>query len=76
MTFEILAEEGNARSGRLTTPHGVIETPCFVPVATWGAVTSLSMEDVRTLGVQVLIANAYHLHLQPGGVRQRRLRQA
>ena len=50
----------------MTTPHGVIETPSFVPVATWGAVTSLSMEEVRSLGAQVLIANAYHLHLQPG----------
>ena len=50
----------------MTTPHGVIETPCFVPVATWGAVTFLSMEEVRSIGTQVLIANAYHLHLQPG----------
>lgn len=66
LTFEILAEEGDARAGRLTTPHGVIETPAFVPVATWAAVTSLSMEDVQSIGAQVLIANAYHLHLQPG----------
>ena len=65
-SFEILAEEGQTRLGRLKTPHGTIETPAFVPVATQGTVKSLSGADLSTIGTQVLITNAYHLHLQPG----------
>ncbi|MCU0578993.1 MAG: tRNA guanosine(34) transglycosylase Tgt [Desulfobacterota bacterium] len=50
----------------LSTPHGVIETPAFVPVATRAAVQVLSAADLQRAGFQVLITNAYHLHLQPG----------
>jgi queuine tRNA-ribosyltransferase len=64
--FEITARDGRARSGLLHTPHGVVETPAFVPVATRAAVQVLSAADLKRVGVQVLIANAYHLHLQPG----------
>jgi queuine tRNA-ribosyltransferase len=66
MTFEILAKEGSARAGRLTTPHGVIETPAFVPVATQATVRAVSWDDLEQTGAQVIIANAYHLHLMPG----------
>lgn len=55
-----------ARAGRLETAHGVIETPCFVPVATKATVKSLTPEQVKTLGAQVVLANTYHLYLQPG----------
>ncbi len=66
ISFEVLAQDGQARCGRLTTPHGVIETPAFVPVATLGAVKAVSAEDLERLGAQALIANAYHLYLMPG----------
>jgi queuine tRNA-ribosyltransferase len=65
-SFEISAEDRGARTGRLSTPHGFIETPAFVPVATRAAIPGLSAADLTTIGVQVLITNAYHLHLQPG----------
>ena len=65
-SFEILARDQRARAGRLFTPHGVVETPAFVPVATRAAIPGLSAEDLRALGAQILITNAFHLHLQPG----------
>lgn len=55
-----------ARSGRLETPHGVIETPNFMPVGTQGSVKSLSPQDLREIGVQVVLGNTYHLYLRPG----------
>jgi queuine tRNA-ribosyltransferase/7-cyano-7-deazaguanine tRNA-ribosyltransferase len=65
-TFKKTAHDGNARAGLLVTPHGAIETPSFVPVGTQGTVKALSAEDLRRIGSQVIIANTYHLHLQPG----------
>ena len=65
-SFEISARDQRARAGRLSTPHGVIETPAFVPVATRAAIPGLSAEDLKAIGAQVLITNAFHLHLQPG----------
>ncbi len=64
--FEILAQDGPARSGRLQTPHGVVETPAFMPVATFGAVRGISPSELREAGAQILLANTYHLHEQPG----------
>ena len=66
ISFEVLAKEGEARAGRLVTPHGVIETPSFVAVGTQATVKAVSVEDLRRIGNQVIITNAYHLHLQPG----------
>jgi queuine tRNA-ribosyltransferase len=65
-SFEISARDQGARVGHLSTPHGVIETPAFVPVATRAAIPGLSVEDLKAVGTQVLITNAFHLHLQPG----------
>jgi queuine tRNA-ribosyltransferase len=64
--FQIQKQDGPARTGLLATAHGLIKTPAFVPVATQGAVRPLSTAHLADLGVQVLITNAYHLHLQPG----------
>jgi len=64
--FEVLEHSGRARAGRLTTAHGALETPAFLPVGTHGAVRGLMPRDLRTLGVQGLLANTYHLHLRPG----------
>ncbi|MBA3687430.1 MAG: tRNA guanosine(34) transglycosylase Tgt [Chloroflexi bacterium] len=60
---------GRARLGSLTTPHGVIETPQFMPVGTQATVKALSPGDLRAAGVQVLLANTYHLSLRPGHER-------
>lgn len=64
--FHIIKESALGRRGRLTTAHGVIETPFFLPVATAGAMKGITFDDLRTLGAQVLLCNTYHLHLQPG----------
>ncbi|MFI5317314.1 MAG: tRNA guanosine(34) transglycosylase Tgt [Myxococcota bacterium] len=64
--FELRARDGEARSGRLATPHGVLETPAFFPVATFGAVRGLTPDELARVGVQGLLANTYHLHLRPG----------
>jgi queuine tRNA-ribosyltransferase len=65
-SFEIVARDRSARAGRLSTAHGVIETPAFVPVATRAAIPGLATDDLKAIGVQVLITNAFHLRLQPG----------
>ncbi len=66
MTFEILATDGAARCGRLTTPHGVVDTPAFMPVGTRGTVKSLAPDDLREAGAQIVLANTYHLLVRPG----------
>jgi len=64
--FAIESRDGEARSGRLTTPHGAIQTPAFMPVATYGAVRGVSAPELRAAGAQILLANTYHLEERPG----------
>jgi queuine tRNA-ribosyltransferase/7-cyano-7-deazaguanine tRNA-ribosyltransferase len=64
--FKLLGKEDRARAAEWVTPHGSIQTPAFVAVGTQGTVKSLSEKDLREIGNRVIIANAYHLHLQPG----------
>jgi queuine tRNA-ribosyltransferase len=64
--FEVLAEDGSARTGRLRTAHGPFSTPAFMPVATQGAVKGASPRELRELGAEILLSNTYHLHLRPG----------
>ena len=66
MSFEVVATEGAARAGVLTTSRGVIRTPAFMPVGTKATVKSLHPNEVRSLGADVVLANAYHLHFRPG----------
>jgi queuine tRNA-ribosyltransferase len=66
LAFDVRARDGDARSGSLVTPHGVVGTPAFMPVATLGAVRGIGAEDLRGLGAQILLANTYHLHERPG----------
>jgi queuine tRNA-ribosyltransferase len=73
MGFELLGRDGAARRGRLTTPHGVVETPAFMPVGTLGAVKSLTPADLREVGAQIVLANTYHLFLRPGSALVREL---
>ncbi len=65
-SFDILKEHGDARLGRLQTPHGVIETPAFVAVGTQAAVKTLTPQETAEAGTQVIFANTYHLYLRPG----------
>jgi len=60
------SKKSKARLGILETRHGVIETPCLVPVATQATVKSLNSEEVRETKTQILICNTLHLHLKPG----------
>jgi queuine tRNA-ribosyltransferase len=64
--FEVVATSGAARLGRLSTPHGVIETPAFMPVGTLGAVKGLPPQWLEEVGAEVMLANLYHLALRPG----------
>jgi len=64
--FELAARDGAARRGRLTTAHGAIETPAFMPVGTLGAVKGLTPDELEQAGAQVMLANLYHLSLRPG----------
>jgi queuine tRNA-ribosyltransferase len=66
--FEIVAQDKitRARAGLLRTPHGVIETPVFMPVGTCGTVKGLTQDALEALGVQILLGNTYHLYLRPG----------
>ncbi|HEU5263466.1 MAG TPA: tRNA guanosine(34) transglycosylase Tgt, partial [Gaiellaceae bacterium] len=66
LSFRIDAVDGEARAGVLTTAHGEIRTPAFMPVGTKGTVKSLHPDEVRALGAQVVLGNAYHLHFRPG----------
>jgi queuine tRNA-ribosyltransferase len=65
-SYEVLAASGRARRGRLRTPHGVVETPAFMPVGTLGAVKGTAPEQVAGTGTQVVLANTYHLLVRPG----------
>ncbi len=64
--FTLLATDGVARRGRLDTPHGVVETPVFMPVGTLATVKSLTPDDLRAAGAQIVLGNTYHLFLRPG----------
>ena len=66
LAFEITGRSGSARCGRLATPHGVVETPAFMPVGTQGAVKGLLHRDLHDLGASIILANTYHLYLRPG----------
>jgi len=64
--FEILATDGAARLGRMTLAHGVVDTPAFMPVGTYGAVKAMSPDELADLGAQLVLANTFHLWLRPG----------
>jgi queuine tRNA-ribosyltransferase len=64
--FKLISRDGNARLGRITTRHGNIETPVFMPVGTYGAVKTLSPSALRELDAQIILSNTYHLMERPG----------
>ncbi|MSR16877.1 MAG: tRNA guanosine(34) transglycosylase Tgt [Methylococcaceae bacterium] len=65
MDFELLSNDGHARRGRLTFERGIVETPIFMPVGTYGAVKSLTPEDLLGVGAQIILGNTFHLMLRP-----------
>ena len=67
--FEILAQNGAARLGRIHTAHGAIDTPAFMPVGTQGTVKGMLPENVAATGAQIVLGNTYHLMLRPGAER-------
>jgi queuine tRNA-ribosyltransferase len=64
--FELLTTDGAARLGRLTLAHGVVETPAFMPVGTYGTVKAMTPEELEGLGAQIVLGNTFHLMLRPG----------
>ena len=64
--FRITHVDGRARRGVMSTPHGDVETPAFMPVGTQGAVKGITQRDLEALGAQILLSNTYHLYLRPG----------
>lgn len=66
LKFDITARDGLARRGRLHLPHGIVDTPAFMPVGTRGAVKGVTADDLERLGTAIVLANTYHLHLRPG----------
>ena len=68
MRFEVLhtCKQSGARVGRIYTDHGVIDTPCFMPVGTKATVKGLNPEEVKATGAQIVLSNTYHLYLRPG----------
>ena len=65
MKFDLLSTDGHARRGRLTFERGVVQTPIFMPVGTYGAVKSLTPEDLLALNAQIILGNTFHLMLRP-----------
>ena len=66
MQFETITSEGKARRGRLTFPRGVVETPAFMPVGTYGTVKGMTPRDIEATGAQIILGNTFHLMLRPG----------
>ncbi len=68
MSFEFIVRHTDRRSrvGEFSTPHGIVETPAFMAVGTLATVKALDPDDLRAMGAQMILANAYHLHLRPG----------
>ncbi len=71
--FTLLARDGKARRGRVTTAHGTVETPAFMPVGTAGTVKGMMPDAVAGTGAEILLGNTYHLMLRPGAERVERL---
>src|SRR5512143_899724 len=66
MQFELLGTSGAARRGRLTLTHGVVETPVFMPVGTYGTVKGVMPASLEAMGAQIILGNTFHLWLRPG----------
>lgn len=66
MQFQVIDTDQNARRGRITFPRGIIDTPAFMPVGTYGTVKAMTSEELKMIGAQIILANTFHLMLRPG----------
>lgn len=66
LQFQLQANDGHARRGRLTFPRGTVETPAFMPVGTYSSVKGILPEQIRALGAEIILGNTFHLYLRPG----------
>ena len=66
LSFQVLAKSGKARRGRLQLQHGVVETPIFMPVGTYGSVKAMSPRELEEIRAQIILGNTFHLWLRPG----------
>src|SRR6266513_3190334 len=66
LKFDLIAQDAQARVGRITTRHGSFDTPAFMPVGTQGTIKGLLPDHVAATGTQIILANTYHLMLRPG----------
>jgi queuine tRNA-ribosyltransferase len=66
LRFELLGRDGAARRGRLRFPRGTVETPCFMPVGTYGSVKGMTPASIREIGAEIILGNTFHLYLRPG----------
>jgi queuine tRNA-ribosyltransferase len=66
LKFELLAQSGQARRGQLTLNHGVVQTPIFMPVGTYGTVKGVSAQSLEDMGAQIILGNTFHLWMRPG----------
>src|SRR5258708_6271778 len=66
MRFNLLAQDGAARRGRLEFSRGTVETPAFMPVGTYGTVKAMTPEDLEAIGAEIVLGNTFHLFLRPG----------
>lgn len=66
MQFNLIQKNGEARRGELKLQHGTVQTPVFMPVGTYGAVKSLSPQDLESIGFEIILGNTFHLWLRPG----------
>ncbi|CAG9169358.1 tRNA guanosine(34) transglycosylase Tgt [Cupriavidus pinatubonensis] len=66
LNFELITTDGNARRGRVTLNHGVVETPIFMPVGTYGSVKAMSPLELNEIGAEIILGNTFHLWLRPG----------
>lgn len=72
-TFSLTAQSGRARTGLFLTPHGLVQTPLFMPVGTLGSVKGISPRELKEIGSQIILGNTYHLLLRPGPQRVKAL---
>ncbi len=66
LQFDLIKTEGNARRGQLTLNHGVVQTPIFMPVGTYGTVKGVMPRSLEEMGAQIILGNTFHLWMRPG----------
>lgn len=66
LNYKLIKTDGNARRGQITLNHGVVETPIFMPVGTYGSVKAMSPLELKEIGAQIILGNTFHLWLRPG----------